>query len=329
MSYQNNSKQTRTLLDSGQLQKNSYLEKEEAFKTVQANHLVPNEFYKVTLTYNSDNNIETATYYDLGTKQVYSLIPRPDKLSSPETSLISFMGKHPTDLYNNGFIIYDDAGSVAVVMRRQGTVASPVIAGDRFLYIDLVDADNDFTIAKKVSYGLNNDGNFISVSADFVLSVRSITNGNKLNTKSTVLDVETKDGEDALPLNNTYFLVYRPDGLFHYFWFNVDSLGTDPSVALAFEGHEIAILSTDSLRTVINKMVDVINSSIYFHAFSDPNSKIVNIVNNQPGVASNIDAVNTGFTHVKTITTGVASKPIRKIFLQYNANGDVIDVESI
>jgi hypothetical protein len=325
--YQNNSKQSRTEIDSQSVLKEAFLDKEKAIKVVQSNKLVPHEFRKVDLTYNSDNNVETATYWDLGTKQVSSFIPRVEGLSTPETSIVNLKGAVGAEIVGKGFTTYDNSDKVAVVFRLAGEAVTPLISGDRFLYVDLAANDTEKAIANKTAHVLTLD-NYYAISEGYVVTFTPKTNGNRLNTKSKWFPVKSIDGTDALPLNNSFFKVFLPNGTFEDFWFNVDGLGIAPNPPSTGESHEININSNFNLRQVINAIKSTVNASVNFTCYTDPNSQKVVIVCDRPGPTLDIEDL-CGFSFVRTETVGVESKIITKIFISYNMNGDVVSVESV
>jgi len=325
--YQNNSKQLRTEIDSQNVLKESYLDNAKAIKVVQSNKLVPHEFRKVDLTYTANQDVETATYWDLGTKQVSSFIPRVEGLSTPETSIVNLKGAVAGEVYGQGFITFDGTVSVAVVFREKGQAVIPLFSADRFIYVDLDPADKDQVIAQKTSYTLNLD-NFTAIAVDYAVTFTPKTNGNRLNTKSKWFKIKSIDGTDALPLNNSFFKVFIPNGDFKNFWFNVDGLGVDPNPPGTLGSYEIKINSNFTLRQVINAIKDSVNNSIDFTCYSDPNNFKIVIVCNRSGLTNEIEDF-CGFSFVITETLGVESKIITKIFITYNANRDVVSVESV
>lgn len=326
---QNNSNTERSRLDSGQIIQDIHIPEDNAIKTIKANSLVPREFSRVELTLVASgpakNEIETATYYDAGIKQVSSFFARGDQQPSPEITSIMMYGADPTELSQTYFQVDDPSGRVAVFYALDGDLTIPTTGASRDLKVDILTGDTDVEIAEKTRLVVNGDAQFIAVRLNSILTITSSTNGNKLNAEDadTGFIFEVTDGKVSKTLNNKYFFLYSPSTTY-YVWYNVAAGGADPTPGGT--GIEVAISADADEEEVRINTIQALNETAFFTARAEETE--IKVTTNQQGPVTDAIDGNTDFTHFRTRVAGVNRVIIRTVILTYNGTGELITAES-
>lgn len=330
---QNNSKTYDSDFTSQKAIVDSYSAKDKALKVIRSNHLVPNEFTYVDVTYvtsgNGTGEIQTATYYDAGKKQVSTFTPRGEVTGTSELTLIYLGDKTPTGLSQKYFYLQDTVGSVGIFWAVDGDLTVPVTGASRNIKVDILSTDSVGTITSKTAAAIDADIQFIALPQGFVAIVTSSTLGNKTNAtdgNSGVL-ITIQDGKAPESLNNKYFKIYTVDGFYHV-WYNVDAAGVDPAPAGTLGGLEVELTSNETQDSVKRKTINKINNTINFTCFEDINSEMITVVANKPGLTNDIEDGDTGFAFFKTQEYGADRSPIRFISITYNGDNEIETVES-
>ena len=327
---QNNSKTDLSKLDTGQIFKDTHIPKDNALKTIKGNSLVPNEFTEVRLTYvasgDGKDEIETATYYDAGTKQVSSFFVTGDNQGVAEITRFSFIDLTAVGLSQKWFKMYDDTGSVAVFFALDSDVTIPNTGAVRNLKVDITTGDTLEVIASKTQVIITADSEFTAAYGGKTVAVTSVTLGNKINgidVNSGIFVDIFREGQNAAPLNNKYFNIYSPTITF-YCWYNVGGSGVDPTPGGT--GIEITIDNNETEENVLSKTIATINANKYFT--SKEKDERVFVTSNQPGSTTAASDGNTGFGHFITALSGEDRQIIRVLELEYNSKNCISSIIS-
>ena len=128
--------------------------------------------------------------------------------------------------------------------------------------------------------------------------------------------VAVVDGVDSNLLDSYLTINSASDVVEYYVWFNVDGLGTDPSVA-GKTGLEVAISAGDANTAVATAMASVINALDDFAAPA-PGAAVVEITNAGPGAttdaADGVAATGFGFSVTTPGTDSTGESNIDGIF---------------
>jgi len=331
---QNNSKTDISELDPGQILKDIHIPKDNAIKTIKGNSLVPNEFTKVIVTYVTSGNgigeIETATYYDAGIKQVSSFFPSGDKQPKSEITSFTFgTDLNPAFLSQKYLKIHDGTGYVGVFFALDGELDIPEMGTYRNIKVDILTTDDVAGIALKFRNAINSDASFVASVTDRIVLVTHITQGVMIDAEDVNTAIKiyvTTQGQEPNELNNTYFWIHRPNSKKHHVWYNVGGLGIDPAPVGSEGGYEVAIAPDSPSLVVLNSTIDKINESIYFTAKAN-NARLV-VTCDQAGPTDTINDGNTGFGHFLTLVPGEDKKVIKTLVLTYDASNELIEIDS-
>lgn len=128
----------------------------------------------------------------------------------------------------------------------------------------------------------------------------------------------------ATSLNNTYFFIFEGrTNKSYYFWFNVDGLGTDPSVANS-TGIEVALNSSDPAVIVAQAIELTINLSPVYNRLWKVLRKnsVLTITALKTGETS--DTMDGDTTFVFSTTQQGSQCEVARVDLDYSNNGDPI-----
>lgn len=331
---QNNSKTDLSNLDPGQILKDCHIPKDNALKYIKGNSLIPNEFAKVVLTYVTSGNgigeIETATYYDTGIKQVSTVFPNGDQQPKTEITRFTFLNDlNPEFLSQKYLKLHDGSGYVGVFFALDGDITIPSMNVSRSIKVDILSGDSIFDIASKFRDAVNGDASFVATVTSQIVLVTHISQGTQIDATdiNTAIQINvTTQGREPKQLDNTYFWIFRPNGSKYHVWYNVGGLGTDPAPVGSAGGIEVSVTTDATNIEVLNNTITSINSSIYFTAKAD-NEKLI-VICDQAGPTSPMVDGNTGFGHFTTSKQGVVKKVIRTLVLTYDTSNELIEIDS-
>lgn len=211
-----------------------------------------------------------------------------------------------------------------------------------YTYSASLDVDNKLTLSSTGGFELlieTGDNRLVSIINKLFFGSKDLT-GSSTYTSGIIQflskKVSTIAGEDKAQvqkvttvadvsgsLNNKYFIIYaQGDSVKYYVWFNVNSLGTDPSLA-GYTGIEVAIATNATASVVATAIAAAIDASAAFSASAV--GAVVTFTHatynwNTPAVDS---ASATGFTF--SVYTQGEAQDVESIYLNvYSEAGDFL-----
>jgi hypothetical protein len=330
MSELKNSTNNLSTLDLGTVLRDAHNDKQHALDVNVINSLTPERYSKVTFDLkdmgDGTKEVEFINFYGEGIRQKTKVTSRGYALGRGEITSVSFLSINPTSLAGKYFIVYDNSGSVAIWFNLDGKSAEPDTGTDRNIQIDIVSSDTSVTTANKVKLTIDADSQFNAVNSGSICIIQSSSIGNKTSSfdMDTNLGISTQDGLSSL--NNKYFTLYSAnDTTEYYVWFNIDTLGTDPSI-VGKTGIEVQALSTDSESELGTKIATAIDNNSDFYA--EYEDGYINIENEQKGTASNAHPIDSEL-EIKTTEDGVNASLIMKIQVFFDVDNIISGFEKV
>lgn len=320
-----------SLLDGNQVLKDAHNRDDRALNVTSINDLVPRAFSRVELEYVTSGNglgeISIARYYSPGKKTITAIETRDDYQGEPEITTINTLTSTPISLSGKYFIIYDDVGTVGVWFDVDNASIMPITGALRDIEVDLLSTDTNALIASKLAITMNGDLKFVASSATTYAYLTASTVGNLLNASdvNTGLSISIQNGVAPNTLNNKYFYLYSANDVIEYYvWYNVDTMGTDPAI-VGKTGIEVALDGNDPASVVATKTAIEINDTEKFNC-QVGHDGILYINNARGGITTSTVDVNTSF-HIRELIAGEDRALIATIFLEYDANDEIISIE--
>lgn len=196
------------------------------------------------------------------------------------------------------------------------------VAADHKITAGIATGDADTAVATKVGAALTGDSNFDSTKLSVTVSDETLlisqkqvgdptnppTPKNADDTGAGSISVSVTTAGVASDLNGTSFNIYTGNDRKVYTpWINVNSQGSAPSspTGTAVEVTLAAEQANTVTATQVAAALNNIENGLYFDATASSN--VVTVTNDEPGDATNINDVDTGFT-VTVTTAGSDSK---------------------
>lgn len=321
-----------SLLDYPQVLKAAYNDDQQALDAIEVNSLVPKRFGKVALEYitsgNGTGEVGTARYYNLGEYQITKVVTIADGVGSAHKTTILVYNRSAESLEGKAFYIYDNAGSVMIWFRLNGSTPMPSFPANRDIVVDLVSGDVATNIIQKMHSAIDPDSEFIVVSNMYGLVISSAQVGLKNLSKdiNTMLDIQNTRGRAASPLNNHYWLLNAADDATQYYvWYNIGGAGIDPALA-GKTGIQVTALNGANEYTIANNTLNAIIATSNFTCSLLDNTLL--IANALIGPSTNASDVTTGF-YINTELKGALRSLIATVILEYNSSNELISAERL
>jgi len=266
MSFNKNSANNLSFLDSGQVLQDAHNTTEHALDVVIANSLVPTRYSRVTcdLKDMEDGTFETEyiNYFGFGEKESNQIEMASNPTGAKEKTNINFNGQ-TVSIAGKYFIIYDDAGSVGVWYNLDAGTPNPGTGAARDIEVSILTGDSSNDIASATSSALNGDSKFSAAAVSNDVLTESSTIGLRSNasagTSGLTITILTKGDVD---LQSKYFLLYDAEDVKYHVWVNINSLGTDPAPAsstaieLILDASETSLTAAAKLQILIEAHAD-------------------------------------------------------------------------
>ena len=245
-----------------------------------------------------------------GELEVFKVTTVADEQGQEETTEIDTLADIAGSLAGTYFIIYDEAGSVAVWFNVDAVTPVPSTGANRTLEINISSNDTAGTIASNIQSILNADSKFTA-----------IVSGTPEETTITT------DAGSTITTGQYFTLNAANDFTEYYVWFNVDAGAGDPNVVGKI-GIEVAVAAADTANQVATKLAAALDSNADFSAPA-PGANIIVVTNANNGTATDAADVNVGGVFaVNTTVQGVATNKttittVKKADLFDTADGSV------
>lgn len=304
-------------------------EKNKALESITVNHLVPERFSRVEITYfltgPFEGEIETAKYFSDGQKQTTLISCLADVIGTPHKTSILFSGANYINLSRTYFVLNDNAGSVAIFYKIDGTGTPPANL-NRVIIVELNTGDSTQVCISKTADALNADGQFTAIYSSDVLIANSLESGTKpasYNVNCPIFLTNT-NGATSARLNGKWFYINSTADIEQYYlYFNVAGGGIDPLIA-GKTGLAVNLPNGASAIAVASQIKSVLESTQNFSVEQFENEVLVK--NRTAGIVTEANANNTGFSF-EVNQKGEERTLVATLTMSYNNNRDIISVE--
>jgi hypothetical protein len=301
----------------------------KALDVISANQLVPTRYSRLEVDYYTSGfasgEVSTVRYYSDGAKEKTILKCFGDVLGTPHKTSLLFTGVNYINLARTYFVLNDDAGSVAVFYRLDGS-GNPPVNYSRVIIVDIVTGDTTQTCISKTASALNLDAQFSAIYSTDVIIVSADEYGLKPASTAGNCPIFLTNTNGAVPnrLNGKWFYINSTNDVDQYYvWFNVASGGIDPSIA-GKTGLQVNLSAGASAISVAAQLKAVLESTDNFIVEQYDNEIL--ITNKTVGSVTEANMNNSDFKSEVRIK-GEARKLVATLNLQYNSKKDLISVE--
>lgn len=274
--------------------------------------------------------ISIATVGDnAGKEEITEITAKADKQGQEEVTLVSTVDDVAGSLFGRYFVMYDQAGPVAVWFGDAST-PQPNSGANRHIKVTLVSGDTNTQVASKLQLAVDADSEFSATVAGFQVTITHVV-------KKTVFPaadgsvptgfsfVRLIEGEDPQSLGGTYFDLGNGSGTFIRVWFDTGS-SVAPALGGAAALVPVVINPNDPANDValalyaeLFSLLEFANGGTYY------SGNVVYVKNSNVG--TRIDPVDgakpTGFQFVVTTQGADANSLDGKWFNIYDENGGI------
>lgn len=302
---------------------------DKAIDVISANQLVPTRYSRVEVDYYaagpSSGEVSTVRYYSDGAKEKTLLKCLADVLGAPHKTSLLYSGLNYISLGRTYFVLNDNAGTVAVFYRLDGSGNAPVNY-NRVIVVDIDTGDTTQECISKTASALNSDSQFSAIYSTDVIIVSANEYGLKPPSISGNSPIFLTNTNGAVPsrLNGKWFYINSTNDIEQYYiWFNVAGGGIDPIIAGKI-GLSVNLSAGASAISVATQLKAVLESTDKFIIEQYDNEILV--TNKTVGSVTEANMNNTDFKS-ELIKQGQERQLVATLNLQYNLNKDLVSVE--
>lgn len=329
MSFNKNSANNLSMLDSGQVLQDAHNSDEHALDVVISNSLVPARYSRTTceLKDMGDGTFETEyiNYYGFGIQESNQIEMANNPTGAKEKTNLNFSGL-TTAIAGSYFTVYDELGSVGVWYNLDAGTPNPGTGAARDIEVSIVTGNVSTDIATATASALNLDSKFSAAAVSNDVLMESSTIGLKTDASAGTSGITiTISKQGDVDLQSKYFLLYDAANVKYHVWFNINSLGVDPAPA-ASTAIEIPLAASETSLTAAAKMQIILEAHADFT--STLSDDFVTVTNAVDGDSTGMVDGDSGM-YIDQILNGADQDLVCRIRVLFDGSNFITGMEKV